>query len=164
MKFNSNIAPITEYLTNNYYTNSEDNPKEEQNRSFSYLKIDDCEDDNLRDIHEDISERSFPKSNNFEEIKSIHTSGRKRQNRYSSSNNKFNTESEISDNGTPRLTYERLESREDSMNSSMTRKQRYIDKFIENSKEKDSILPNLNENVNLNISSISKLEMSTPSK
>lgn len=51
------------------------------------------------------------------------------------------------------------------MNSSMTRKQRYIDRFIESSKEKDNIIPSLNDNnVNLNISSISRLEDSSPSK
>ena len=86
----------------------------------------------------------------------------KRQHKYFT--HRHNTESEDSNRGTPRITYDQLEIKEESLNSSMTRKKKYIEKFIESAKE-DNILNTFGENEqNLNISSISRLEDSTPSK
>lgn len=113
----------------------------------------------LQKSHEDLSNYSMTKSHNYEDL-SNPTSSKKNYKYFFSRQ----ADSEDSNILAPKMTYDQLEAKEDSCNSSMTRKEREIDKFIESAKE-DHVLSTLGENEqNLNISSISPVENSTPEK
>jgi hypothetical protein len=120
----NNANNTADVMTNNYFTRSDENRANTINQSFSDTRQKD--DDQTSQTHSLT-------------IKSVQMSDKKPAHRYSS-NNRLHTDTSKSDNGTPRLTYEHLEGRDDSVNSSMSRKQRYIDKFIESSRDKDGIL------------------------
>ena len=111
--------------------------------------------------HDNMSNYSMSKSNNYEDLHSNNTSSKKKYNHFYI--NKQAAESEDS-SFIPKITFEQLMSKDDSENSSMTRKERDINNFIESAKE-DNVLSNLGENdPNLNISAISRVDDSTPSQ
>lgn len=148
----------------NFFKNREDIDNTNENHSASTPKRkQEKEGKKLRKSQDNLSSYSLTRSNNYEDYHSNNTSSKKKQYKYFF-NHKNGAESDDSNNYAPKVTFDQLDSKEDSCNSSMTRKERNIDNFIESARD-DNILSNLGENdQNLNISSISRLEESTPSK
>ena len=153
-------------ISNQYVQiHQEENRLKDDTNSLSWSRNENEKDKDfkkLRSSEDNFSNYSLSKSNNYDDLRSNNTSSKKRQHKYFT--HRHNTESDESNAGTPRVTYDQLEWKEESLNSSMTRKKKYIEKFIESAKE-DNILNTFEDNEqNLNISSISRLEESTPSK
>lgn len=132
----------------------------EENKEIMIESGKEKSEENNSNNQEELSNYSWVKSNNYEDLKSQNTSSKK--NNY----NRFFYQKQESESGehTPRINLEQLDSKDDSLNSSVIRKERNADNFIESGWD-ENVLNGLSDNEqNLNISSISRFDDSNHSK
>lgn len=133
--------------------------KEEAKEIESGSPQEESEEDKLQN-QEELSDYSLAKSNNYEDLKSQNTSSKKNNyNRFFYQKRESNSEERTS-----RIQLEQLDSKNESLNSSIIRKEKNADNFIESDCDENVLNTPSDNDQNLNISSISKLENSSHSQ